>query len=268
MSDLDVRFAITAEQRAQFEEDGFIVLRGALAPQVIRDYEPEITAKVFELNTQHLPVDQRPTAAQRAALQVMNLWEHGDRVRNFVFSPRLAQLAAELLGVRAVRIYHDQTIYKEPGGDISPWHADQYYWPLSSDRACSIWIPLQDTPLEMGPLIFAAGSHTITAGRDLPVSDESEARMQAVLRERAVPIYEQPFQLGDLSVHLGWTFHRAGRNTTQEPRKAMVIIYMDADITVTAPTPGQQGDAELWLSDVPVGAVPETAKTPVLAGAS
>jgi len=268
MSDLTSRYPVNAEQFAQFDEQGFIVLPEVLSAQTLREYEPEITSKVFELNTQHLPVEKRATAAQRATLQVMNLWQHSDRVREFVFSLRLAQLAADLLGVQAVRLYHDQAIYKEPGGGISPWHADQYYWPLSSDRTCSIWIPLQDTPLEMGPLSFAVGSHDITVGRDMPVSHESEARMQQVLSERHVPIYEEPFALGDASVHLGWTFHRAGPNATTIPRKAMVIIYMEADITVTAPNAGQQGDADLWLPGVPAGAVPASPMTPVLTGAA
>ena len=159
MIDLHSPYPLTPEHGTSFDEQGYIVLTDVLSPQTVRAYEPEITSKVFELNTQHLPVGERLTAAQRAALQVMNVWQESELVREFVFSPRLARLAAELLGVDAVRIYHDQAIYKEPGGGITPWHADQYYWPLQSDRTCSIWIPLQDTPEEMGPVIYIDGSH-------------------------------------------------------------------------------------------------------------
>ena len=63
-----------------------------------------------------------------------------------MFSRRLAGVAAKLLGVYAVRLYHDQALYKEPGGGIIPWHADQYYWPLSSDRCVTIWLPLDGPP--------------------------------------------------------------------------------------------------------------------------
>ena len=268
MYELAAQYPVTAAQVAQFNDQGFLVVPSLLSRETLGAYEPEITSKVFELNTQHLPVQDRATAAQRAALQVMNVWQHSDLIREFVFSPRLAQVAADLLGVPAVRLYHDQAIYKEPSGGITPWHADQYYWPLSGDRICSVWIPLQDTPLEMGPLSFAIGSQTISIGRDLPVSDESEASIQQVLSEGHVPIHEQPFAMGDASVHLGWTFHRAGPNTTTAPRKVMVIIYMDADITVTTPNAGQQGDADLWLPGVPAGAIPDSPMNPVLPGAS
>jgi Phytanoyl-CoA dioxygenase (PhyH) len=261
--DLTTPYPVTAEHVQRFDADGFIRLPQALAPDVVRSYEPEITAKVIERNTMHLPFQARSTF-QRAFLQVMNLWRHSDRVRELVHSPRLARLAAELLGVQAVRLYHDQALYKEPGGGITPWHADQYYWPLDSDRTCTIWLPLQDTPLEMGPLSFAAGSHRLALGRDLPISSESEEQIQRALAEREVPVVQEPFRLGDASVHQGWTFHRAAANTTREPRRAMTIIYMDADIIVTEPNPAQRGDLEAWLPGAAVGAVPDTPLNPVL----
>ena len=37
-----------------------------------------------------------------------------EQVKEFVFSRRLAGIAAQLLGVHAVRLYHDQALYKEP----------------------------------------------------------------------------------------------------------------------------------------------------------
>lgn len=69
---------------------------------------------------------------------------------------KLASIASQLLEVDGVRMYHDQALFKEPSGGHTPWHADQYYWPLSSDRTVTVWIPLQATPLELGPLPSAA----------------------------------------------------------------------------------------------------------------
>jgi len=37
--------------------------------------------------------------------QLMNLWERDADVRKFVFGTRLARIAAELMGVKGVRIY-------------------------------------------------------------------------------------------------------------------------------------------------------------------
>ena len=103
-------------------------------------------------------MEQR-TTYQKAFLQVMNIWTQSDRVKELVFSRKLARLAAGHVDVVGSEIYHDQALYKEPGGGITPWHADQYYWPVSSDRTVTAWIPLQATPLEMGPLAFARRTH-------------------------------------------------------------------------------------------------------------
>lgn len=48
-----------------------------------------------------------------------------------------------------MRIYHDQALYKEPGGGCTPWHADGYYFPLSSGKILTAWVPLQPVPKVM-----------------------------------------------------------------------------------------------------------------------
>jgi hypothetical protein len=71
--------------------------------------------------------------------------------------------------------------------------------------------------------------------------------------------------LGDVSFHTGWTFHRAGPNTTDVPRRVMTVIYMDADITVTAPTnDNQRADLAHWLGGTEPGQVPDTPLNPLI----
>jgi ectoine hydroxylase-related dioxygenase (phytanoyl-CoA dioxygenase family) len=248
---------------ADFDRDGFAHLRNVLTPETIAAYEPTITSEVIRLNTQDLPLAERDTYG-KAFLQVTNLWEHNEKVKELVFSRRLARIAAELLGVHAVRLYHDQALYKEPSGGITPWHADQYYWPLSSDRCLTVWLPLQETPMEKGPLGFARGSHHFAYGRDLPISDESEARLKQTVSEQNFEEVVEPFALGDASFHRGWTFHHAGPNHAAVPRRVMTVIYLDADIRVAEPTNGHQAADRGWMPGTAIGQVPDTPLNPVL----
>ena len=105
--------------------------------------------------------------------------------------------------VDGVRMYHDQALFKEGGGGITPWHADQYYWPLDSDKTITAWIPLQDTPLEMGPLEFSSGSHIIKDGRDLAISDDSERIIHEKLRVTDFKHVIEKFDIGEISFHSG-----------------------------------------------------------------
>lgn len=263
-ADLHDRYPLSAEQISAYADQGFVRLPQVLAPETLARYESEITAKVKELNTLNLPMAERSTY-QKAFLQVENLWRHSALVEEFVFSRRLAAIATELLGVRGVRLYHDQALYKESGGGITPWHADQYYWPLEGDRTVTVWVPLQAVPAGMGPLSFAAGSQHFSFGRDLPLSDESEASLQVALAEQGFPIVSQPYDLGSVSFHSGWTFHRADPNHTDTPRRVMTMIYIDADIQITEPVnTKQQLDLDKWLGGAAPGPVSDGSLNPVV----
>lgn len=264
MNDLDTPYVLQPAQVAQFRRDGYIKLKSVLSPQTLAEYGRDITRLTVELNTQQRPLEERSTY-DRAFLQVMNLWEQSPRVGRFVMGRRLGRLAAELLEVQGVRLYHDQSLYKEPGGGITPAHADQYYWPLASDRTITAWIPLQPVPTEMGPLGFYARSQSVSFGRDLRISDESEAKISANMAQHGFEFDIGAFDLGEVSFHLGWTFHKAGPNTSDRPRSVMTIIYMDADMRLApALSPIQANDRDQWCPGAVEGEVINTRKNPVV----
>jgi ectoine hydroxylase-related dioxygenase (phytanoyl-CoA dioxygenase family) len=264
VAELDAPYALSEAQIASYRERGFVRLRGVFSAAALGRYGPEITRKVKELNTLHLPMEQR-TTYQKAFLQVMNLWRESEPVKAFVFGRRLARIAAELMGTRGVRLYHDQALYKEAGGGFTPWHADQFYWPLASDRSITAWVPLQAVPMEMGPLAFAPGSHRLDLGRDLVISDESQATIEKRLLAANLGQVDEPFELGEVSFHSGWTFHRAGKNTTPRPREVMTVIYMDSEMRLAAPkNEWQQADWEGWCPGAKVGELIDSPLNPIL----
>ena len=261
---IDGPFAVAPETISAFERDGWTRLSGVFTPGELAPFARGITDATLRLNEQTLPLEERSTY-DRAFLQVMNLWRRDETARAFVVGQRLAGIAASLLGVRGVRLYHDQSLYKEPSGGITPAHADQFYWPLATDRTVTAWVPLQDTPDEMGPLGFYTGSQDFDQGRDLPISDESEARITASMEAAGYPFDVAPFDLGDVSFHRGWTFHKAGANRTDRPRSVMTVIYMDADMRLKAPeNPMQENDHRSWCPGAVPGAVIDTPLNPVL----
>lgn len=263
-TELDAGLDLPGHVIEAYGRDGYIRLRSVLNPDSLARYGAEITRLTLALNTQDKPLAERDTY-DRAFLQVMNLWCQSERVQRFVFGRRLARIAAQLMGVRGVRLYHDQSLYKEPSGGITPAHADQYYWPFASDKTITAWIPLQHVPLEMGPLAFHRGSHRTALGRDLPISAESEARISTAMEDQGFPIDEAAYALGDVSFHGGWTFHRAGANRSACPRSVMTIIYMDADMRIAEPVNAmQQNDLAHWLPGLEPGDLAASYLNPVL----
>ena len=262
VEELSTPFEVSPEAIAFYREFGYVKLKNVLSAEVLEYYGGIITDLVFKLNKLTKPMEER-TTYERAFLQIMNLWREDETAKEFVFSKRLAKIAADLMEVEGVRLYHDQALYKEPSGGITPWHADQYYWPLASPKTTTVWIPLQATPMEMGPLAFAEKSQSVEIGRDLKISDESEAMMQESLKQ--FHLHETPFDLGEVSYHAGWLFHRAGANVSSQARKVMTMIYMDKDQRVMQPkNDNQVADWETWLASVPVGSIPDSPLNPVL----
>jgi ectoine hydroxylase-related dioxygenase (phytanoyl-CoA dioxygenase family) len=264
INSLSTPYKVSNEQIAFFKKNGFIKIKQVLDASVITAIEQVITAEVNRLNKQHLSMEERDTYG-KAFLQIMNIWRNADEVRRIVFSKRLAGIAAQLLEVSGVRLYHDQALYKEPGGGHTPWHADQYYWPLSTDRTVTAWIPLQDTPLEMGALEFSAGSASLTEGRDKEISDESQEFIDNLLKKAGFPHVVEPYVLGEVSFHTGWTYHRAGPNTTDKMRKVMTMIYMDSNMKLKYPeNNNQQADWDAWCPGAVVGETIDTPFNPVI----
>ena len=185
-----------------YRENGFVKLKNVLDADALSHYDRLITDQVLQLSTQDVPMEERSTYG-KAFLQVMNVWNQNRSVRELVLSPRLARIAARLMGVDGVRLYHDQALYKEAGGGYTPWHADQYYWPLDSTKCITAWIPLQQTPLEMGALEFSSGSHHLEIGRDQPISDESEALIDQALAESTCERSIDRFDVGEVSFRAG-----------------------------------------------------------------
>lgn len=262
LKELETPYELPPDAVAFYREYGYVKLKNVLSPEIIDYYGTLISDLVFRLNTLTKPMEER-TTYERAFLQIMNLWREDEEAKEFVFSKRLAKIAADLMEVEGVRLYHDQALYKEPSGGITPWHADQFYWPLASPKTVTVWIPLQATPLPMGPLAFAEKSQSVEIGRDLEISDESEALMAEQLTQ--FTLNETPFDLGEVSYHAGWLFHRAGANVSDRPRKVMTMIYMDKDQIITQPRNSyQDADWRTWLDARPIGTVPDSALNPVL----
>ncbi|WP_019989237.1 phytanoyl-CoA dioxygenase family protein [Rudanella lutea] len=264
LEELNTPYQVPAEAIDTYRTKGYVKLKQVLSPAVLEYYGSIISEQVVRLNTLTKPMEER-TTYERAFLQIMNLWREDDEVKEFVFSRRLAQIATDLMEVNGVRLYHDQALYKEPSGGITPWHADQFYWPLASPKTITVWIPLQETPMQMGPLAFAEGSQHVEIGRDIEISDDSERILSDELQRQNFPMNDTPFDLGEVSYHAGWTFHRAGPNTSDRPRKVMTMIYMDQDQVVMQPRNSYQvADLAAWLDNAPVGSKPSSYLNPVL----
>ncbi len=250
---------------AEVAEKGHTVVRGLASPAEVAAFCLRIEAAVARHAERAAPLDERDTYG-KAFLQVPNLWQRDAAIARFVHAPRFARVAAELLGVEGVRLYHDQALCKEPGGGFTPWHQDQVYWPFATDRTITMWMPLVDVPAEVGSMTFASGSHLRGELGQHVIGDDSEAAFAAAVDELGLPLdTHSAVAAGDATFHLGWTLHRAPANGTDLMRSVMTVIYF-ADGALVGPldSPYRAFDDQVWLDGIPEGQPAAGPLNPVL----
>jgi ectoine hydroxylase-related dioxygenase (phytanoyl-CoA dioxygenase family) len=245
---------VTDEMRERYRRDGHVLVPGVASAEEIASYRPMITEAADRYNTETRPLEERSTYG-KAFLQIMNLWTREEGVRRFTLSPRFAKIAADLMGVEGVRLYHDQALYKEPGGGPTPYHQDRYYWPLDTDDTITMWMPLVPITREMGSMTFVDGSHRMGYLGEVPISDESDALFRAFIAERGLTTHTYgAMRAGDATFHAGWTLHGAPGNPTETMREVMTVIYMAADARVSEPdNENRKLDLETWLPGLKAG---------------
>lgn len=258
-------YALFAEQIKGFREQGHLLLRGVASPEEVVACRPLIKRAVERFNTETRALEQRDTYG-KAFLQIVNLWERDEEVRRFTLARRFAKIAADLMGVDGVRIYHDQALFKEPGGGPTPWHQDHYYWPLDTDHMITMWMPLVPVSAEMGPPRFASGSHRLGYLSDLPISDKSEEELSQLIAERGFSTHlSEAFQPGDATFHNSWTLHSTPANSTSVMREAMTIIYHEMNARLIEPdSASRQADLERWFPGLKPGDVAASPLNPIV----
>ncbi|MBN8790411.1 MAG: phytanoyl-CoA dioxygenase family protein [Terrimonas sp.] len=251
---LNDTITIPAEQIGAFRKDGHTLIKNVLNKEEVAVYRDILVSAAEKFNTEKRKMEDRDTYG-KAFLQIMNLWRGDEAVKKFVMAKRFAKIAADLLGVEHVRIYHDQALFKEPGGGPTPWHQDQYYWPVDTNNTVTMWMPLVDISVEMGMLTFASGSHTNGAVFDHEISDESEEAFDKYVIEKGFPVTRATtMQAGDATWHYGFTIHNAPGNKSSVMREVMTIIYIADGATITAPkNKWQEADRQTWFLGKNVG---------------
>jgi hypothetical protein len=257
-TELDAPYALPADAIEAFRTAGYVKLSNVCSPSALLALRRELAA-LFARPGAHAPARSFPSLEM--------LWTGHPSFRTFALSRRLARIAAELLGVDAVRLYHDNALSKLPGCGRTPWHYDAHHYPIASERVVTVWVPLQPTPRAMGPLAFARGIDAWRRVADLPFSKFDDSYDRAIadaLRHGGIEIDDGAFELGDASFHHTRCLHTAGPNRTDRARMALATTYLeDGARLVDSPTL-ISGDYEKFMPGVEPGGPIASPLNPVL----
>lgn len=216
---------VTAAQVRSFDEDGFVVVEGLLTEDELDRYAGLVTDAVAERKADDGRSLAEKSRYEQSFQQCINLWEDHLDVRPLTFHPRVGRAAAELLQVDAVRLWHDQALFKEPGGRLTDAHQDQPYWPIAEPDTVTAWIPFDGSTLDNGAMGYVPGSHRIGLRRFVNIfyGDVPDLLADPELAGREPRFVEVP--RGSVAFHHGLTAHLAHPNITTSTRRVHTMIY-------------------------------------------
>jgi ectoine hydroxylase-related dioxygenase (phytanoyl-CoA dioxygenase family) len=217
--------ALGSEPIERYRRDGFVVIEGLLTDEELERYGRAVDAGVARRTAWDRRALHEKTLYEQSFAQCMNLWEDCPEVRPLSFHPRIGEVAAALVGTTCLRLWHDQALYKEPGGRATDAHNDQPYWPMDETDTITAWIPFDGSTLAAGAMGYVPGSHrfegvrrfaNIFAGRGFDLSDPAVGRGVA-------PVFVE-VPRGAVAFHHGLTLHLAGANQTDRTRRVHTMI--------------------------------------------
>ncbi|MCI0707163.1 MAG: phytanoyl-CoA dioxygenase family protein [Ignavibacteriae bacterium] len=231
---LEEFYNLNRELIQSYQHNGHVLLPGVCPPDELQAFRSTMLTIVENVRREQ-NLQGRISDYSAMFTQATNVWRLDEQARRFVLARRFAKIAAELMGIDAVRLYHDQALIKEPGGKPTPWHQDYYYWPLDTEHTITMWLALVDIPRTMGSMSFVSGSHRNTAFKPMPISDTSQRYFENIIKEEKARIVSYELKAGDATFHSGRLLHSAHGNTSANRREVMTIIYYADGTRLLAP---------------------------------
>jgi Phytanoyl-CoA dioxygenase (PhyH) len=213
--------SISAEQARRFDDDGFFVLEDAFDAPMLQRLDAELApgderARRF---LSGVPDGRFGVTALDSQIVAPHAVTRSDFVRGFVADPVFVNLARDLIGPD-VRLYWDQSVYKQPNGSEPVlWHQDNGYTYVEPQAYLTCWIAITDATPENGCIAVMPGAH-----RDGTLEHRSTAVGEECWGDWSEAV-EVPVTAGSIVVFTSLTPHATKRNTTNEVRKAYIVQY-------------------------------------------
>jgi len=244
---------------ASFARDGFVHVKDLVPRAEIASFCKSVDEAVAARKVNDTRKLEEKTLYEQSFIQCQNLWEDWPSVRALSFHPAVTSMAARLIGAVRLRLWHDQALYKEPGGRETDAHQDQPYWPIAEDKTLTAWIPLMDITEEVGCMGYVPGSHRgqRTFVNIFTEPGSGEKLLAALAPARPVFV---PCRAGDVIFHHGSTAHLAKSNRSNAMRRVHTVIYF-ADGCTRSDSPKHHPSVD--RARIAVGEVIASAVTPI-----
>ncbi len=222
---------LNEDQRAFYQENGYILVKGLLTPDEAAFYRRECHELAERQSARH---NQDATwgsarAAVAEAQQTKILHCHDVQFYSAAFTrllvnDRLTSVASDIIGSPNVQLHHTKMFIKPPEkGSPFPMHQDYPYFPHDNNSMIAAIVHFDAAPIEKGCVRVVPGSY-----KRGPLNHDSEGGWHLPFSEfpieSAVPCEAEA---GDALFFSYLTVHGSGINVSDEARTTVLIQMRD-----------------------------------------
>jgi phytanoyl-CoA hydroxylase len=221
-----------------FARDGYLVLRGLLAPAEVQ----ELLDTFMALHARGpIPGCFHPVPWEQAGGDILKVYprmmhphRHDPVAKRYLLHPEILAVLGAVFGEEPLAA-QSMLYFKPPSARGQALHQDDYYLKTSPGWCCAAWIALDRADEENGGMVIVPGTH------DLPILCPHEADPAVSFTKDEVDVPEGlepvlvPLDPGDVLFFHGAVIHGSGPNRSRHRfRRAYIGHYVPASTQMIA----------------------------------
>lgn len=222
--------SISDEQIAQYRQEGYFILESVIPADHLAMLREEC-GRFLDITHAEMEKDGTRVAGitHRQQRYFISLrYKESTRMREFIFSPLMAEICRAVLGANAYLFWEQFVIKGAEVGLPFAWHQDSGYLGYDHTPYMSCWCALDDVNETNGTVYVLPFSRAGTRQRQPhTVQEGTNDKVGYFGDDPGVPVIAPA---GSIAVFSSVTFHRSGANTSSGTRRVYLAQYAGAPI--------------------------------------
>ncbi|MBW7459584.1 phytanoyl-CoA dioxygenase family protein [Paenibacillus sepulcri] len=224
---------LNADQKKQFDQEGFLLLSGLFAGEaaMLREH-------YMKLRTEAPPQFYKAASAEEAAGDILKQYPrimHPHRFdelsKSYMLHPKLMNILADLFGTDPLAA-QSMLYFKPPGAKGQALHQDNFYLLVEPGTCIAAWIALDDADQDNGGMLVVPKSNQL----EIQCPHEADPALSFTRHEVDVPEGYSPVQTnmkaGDVLFFNGSIIHGSYPNVSKDRfRRALICHYASVEDT-------------------------------------
>lgn len=238
---VEEKIVLTEEQKAFYEENGFLIVRDVLSPEdvalyrarareiALGDYPKDIEKRRIVRDVKVAKGEFVPKDPEDGIWKLLNPDRFDKVFHDYAYHPRVLDVLEGLIGPD-IKSFLTMFIYKPPFLDNAThhYHQDGLYFNFGPhDLVCGTWAPLDPVDKDNGTLLMIPGSHK---GKLLPhVLPKQEHLNRGIFGVEGYDDHPNQVECkmnpGDCAFFHARTLHKTPPNVTDRKRRVVTVHF-------------------------------------------